>query len=94
MKVKQLLKNKFSGFDIFEELGGSYTVLDRSNIVRYSISGIQDMKHLEDTVSSLVDYIKESEKMRKNTEEKIRGYLEEAARYNLVSIKEIDESRF
>jgi hypothetical protein len=94
MKVKQLLKNKFSGFDIFEELGGSYTVLDRSNIVRYSISGIRDMKHLEDTVSSLVEYIKESEKMRKNIEEKIRGYLEEVARYNLVSIKEIDESRF
>ena len=94
MILRQVLKNEFSGFDIFEEVGGGYTVTDRSNMTSYSISWVRDLKHLEDTVSSLVDHIKESEMMRRDVEDKIQIYLDELARYNLVRIKEVDESRF
>ena len=93
MTRRQIFKEDFSGFDVFEEPDGSFTVNDRSNMARYSISGVDGYRHLDETVSSLVDHIKESERIRRDAEDKISSYLEELARYYQVKIKEVDESR-
>ena len=94
MTRRQIFKEDFSGFDIFEEPDGSFTVNDRSNISRYSISGVDGYMHLEDVIFSLVSHIKESERIYRYVEDKISSYLEDIARNNSVRIKKVDESRF